>query len=34
MRALMETIPVVVALEPRAGLLGSAAHAAEVAARK
>lgn len=34
MRALMETIPVVVALEPRAGLLGSAAHAAAKAAAK
>jgi glucokinase len=32
MRGLMETIPVVVALEPRAGLLGSAAHAAAKAA--
>lgn len=32
MRALMESIPVVVALEPRAGLLGSAAHAAAKAA--
>lgn len=32
MRALMETIPVVVALEPRAGLLGAAAHAAAKAA--
>lgn len=31
MRPLMETIPVAVALEPRAGLLGAAAHAAESA---
>lgn len=34
MRALMETIPVVVALEPRVGLLGSAAHAAKIAAER
>ena len=34
MRALMETIPVVVSLEPRAGLLGSAAHAAAKAATR
>jgi glucokinase len=34
MRALMETIPVVVTLEPRAGLLGSAAHAAAKAATR
>lgn len=34
MRALMESIPVVVALEPRAGLLGSAAHAATKAAQR
>lgn len=34
MRALMESIPVVVALEPRAGLLGSAAHAAKIAGER
>jgi glucokinase len=33
MRPLLETIPVVVCLEPRAGLLGAAAHAAKQAAR-
>lgn len=33
MRPLMETIPVAVALEPRAGLLGAAAHAAKKARR-
>jgi glucokinase len=33
MRALLERIPVAVALDPRAGLLGAAAHAAECAKR-
>lgn len=34
MRPLMEAIPVAIALEPRAGLLGAAAHAAKSATRK
>jgi glucokinase len=34
MRSLLETIPVVVVKEPRAGILGAAAHAARAAARR